>query len=138
MHPELALWKLWHQAADILIPCIFQRYSKESPVKHQQRISSKGLNNLGARAVADSQFQASYKNTFFNILSCFRNLTAVCRIMQSWLTESQLRDFKWSQFRGCGYGLGVRTHMDPAVSGLICNRGEFYQPRLRNVVYSCL
>ena len=96
---------------------------------------------------------------------------AVDYMRQNRLTDTQLRDFRWSQLRGCGYGLGVRTHMDPAISGLICNRGEFgwggaagasvivdpeiglgvfyaqhilnpreefYQPRLRNIVYSCL
>ena len=68
-------------------------------------------------------------------------------------------------------GLGVRTHISPTESGLLCNLGEigwggaagasaiidtqtnlavfyvqhtlnpreeFYQPRLRNIVYSCL
>jgi CubicO group peptidase (beta-lactamase class C family) len=87
------------------------------------------------------------------------------------LTDEQLLDFNWQQLKGCGYGLGVRTHMDPAISGLICNKGEFgcggaagasviidpeiglgvfyaqhilnpreeyYQPRLRNVIYACL
>lgn len=87
------------------------------------------------------------------------------------LTHNQLLDFKWPQLAGCGYGLGVRTHMYPEKSGLICNVGEFgwggaagasvivdpdvglgvfyaqhilnpreeyYQPRLRNIVYSCL
>ena len=87
------------------------------------------------------------------------------------LNDAQLQDFNWPQLRGCGYGLGVRTHMDPRKSGLICNTGEFgwggaagasvivdpdiglgvfyaqhilnpreeyYQPRLRNIVYSCL
>ncbi|MBQ2786312.1 MAG: beta-lactamase family protein [Oscillospiraceae bacterium] len=41
------------------------------------------------------------------------------------LGAEQLRDFNWSQLAGCGYGLGVRTHIDPAKSGLICNLGEF-------------
>ena len=87
------------------------------------------------------------------------------------LTPELLKDLNWKQLRGCGYGLGVRTHMSPAESGLLCNIGEFgwggaagataiidtqinlavffvqhtrnpreayYQPRLRNVVYSCL
>ena len=87
------------------------------------------------------------------------------------LNEVQLTQFRWEQLRGCGYGLGVRTHMDPAASGLVCSLGEFgwggaagasiisdpktglgvfyaqhtlspreeyYQPRLRNVVYTCL
>lgn len=82
-----------------------------------------------------------------------------------------LKDFNWRQLAGCGYGLGVRTHIDPAKSGVISSLGEFgwggaagataiidpalnlgvfyaqhtlnpreeyYQPRLRNVVYSCL
>ncbi len=87
------------------------------------------------------------------------------------LTKEQLADVEWGQLAGCGYGLGVRTHMDPAKSGVISSIGEFgwggaagataiidpsinlgvfyaqhalnpreafYQPRLRNVVYSCL
>lgn len=87
------------------------------------------------------------------------------------LTPELLKDFNWKQLAGCGYGLGVRTHIDPAKSGVISNLGEFgwggaagataiidpettlgvfyvqhalnpreeyYQPRLRNVVYSCL
>ena len=87
------------------------------------------------------------------------------------LSPELLKDFEWRQLAGCGYGLGVRTHIDPAKSGVISNLGEFgwggaagataiidpkiglgvfyaqhtlnpreeyYQPRLRNVVYSCL
>jgi CubicO group peptidase (beta-lactamase class C family) len=87
------------------------------------------------------------------------------------LGPEQLKDFNWRQLAGCGYGLGVRTHIDPVKSGLICNLGEFgwggaagasvivdpdiglgvfyvqhtqnpreeyYQPRLRNLVYACL
>ena len=87
------------------------------------------------------------------------------------LTPEQMKDYNWRQCVGCGYGLGVRTHIDPARSGLICSLGEFgwggaagasaivdpsrqlgvfyaqhclnpreeyYQPRLRNVVYTCL
>lgn len=87
------------------------------------------------------------------------------------LTQELRKDFNWRQLAGCGYGLGVRTHISPTESGLICNldefgwggaagssaiidtklnlavfyvqhtlnpREEFYQPRLRNVVYSCL
>ena len=87
------------------------------------------------------------------------------------LSNELLKDFNWKQAVGCGYGLGVRTHMDRAKSGNLCRVGEFgwggaagstafcdpdiglavfyaqhtlnpregwYQPRLRNVVYSCL
>ena len=87
------------------------------------------------------------------------------------LTPELLKDYNWKAKVGCGYGLGVHTHMSPAESGLISNIGEFgwggaagasaivdtkanlavfyvqhtlnpreeyYQPRLRNVVYSCL
>ena len=87
------------------------------------------------------------------------------------LTPELRKDFNWKQLAGCGYGLGVRTYLSPAESGLMCNVGEFgwggaagataiidtqinlavffvqhtrnpreayYQPRLRNVVYSCL
>lgn len=87
------------------------------------------------------------------------------------LTPEQMKDYNWRQCIGCGYGLGVRTHIDPARSGLICSLGEFgwggaagasaivdpsrrlgvfyaqhclnpreeyYQPRLRNVVCTCL
>ncbi|MBQ7841722.1 MAG: beta-lactamase family protein [Lachnospiraceae bacterium] len=87
------------------------------------------------------------------------------------LSEEQLKYFDWKQLAGCGYGLGVRTHIDKIKSGQIGSLGEFgwggaagstvmvdpeinlgvfyvqhtlnpreeyYQPRLRNVVYSCL
>ncbi len=87
------------------------------------------------------------------------------------LTPEQMKDYNWQSCWGCGYGLGVRTHMNPAKSGLVCSLGEFgwggaagataiidpsrqlgvfyaqhclnpreeyYQPRLRNVVYTCL
>lgn len=87
------------------------------------------------------------------------------------LSGELMKDFNWNQMAGCGYGLGVRTHIDPAKSGVISSLGEFgwggaagataiidpkiglgvfyaqhtlnpreeyYQPRLRNVVYSCL
>ena len=87
------------------------------------------------------------------------------------LSPELMKDYSWQSCWGCGYGLGVRTHIDPAKSGLICSLGEFgwggaagatavidpsrqlgvfyaqhclnpreeyYQPRLRNVVYTCL
>ncbi len=87
------------------------------------------------------------------------------------LNEVQLKDFSRKHLTGCGYGLGVSTHLKPEQSGLICGlnefgwggaagscvivdaeaglgvfyaqhtlnaREEYYQPRLRNVVYSCL
>lgn len=87
------------------------------------------------------------------------------------LTPELHKDYNLKAKIGCGYGLGVHTHISPAESGLICNVGEFgwggaagasaiidtkanlavfyvqhtlnpreefYQPRLRNVVYSCL
>ncbi len=87
------------------------------------------------------------------------------------LDNEQMKDYSWPALAGCGYGLGVRTHIDPVKSGLLCSLGEFgwggaagatvivdpkirlgvfyaqhmlapreewYQPRLRNVVYSCL
>jgi len=87
------------------------------------------------------------------------------------LNAEMLKEFAIGKFAGCGYGLGVRTHMDPSKSGLSCNIGEFgwggaagstvmiddsiglavfyvqhtlnpreeyYQPILRNLVYTCL
>ena len=87
------------------------------------------------------------------------------------LNEEVLKDYLAPKFSGCGYGLGVRVHMDPFQSNCISNIGEFgwggaagstvivdpeiglgvfyaqhttnpreeyYQPRLRNVVYACL
>ena len=86
-------------------------------------------------------------------------------------TPALMQYFNWSQLRGYGYGLGVRTLIDKAKSGSTGNLGEFgwggaagatvlvdpsirlsvfythhmlnpqedyYQPRLRNVIYSCL
>ena len=41
------------------------------------------------------------------------------------LNEAQSKDFNWRQMSGYGYGLGVRTHICPAKSGVLCNIGEF-------------
>ncbi len=41
------------------------------------------------------------------------------------LGDTQLKDFNWQHLLGYGYGLGVRTHIDKAVSGCISNLGEF-------------
>lgn len=87
------------------------------------------------------------------------------------LNEQLLKDFSWQQLKGYGYGLGMRTHIDPVKSGSAAGIGEFgwggaagasaymdteiglgvfyvqhclnpreewYQPRLRNVIYGCL
>lgn len=87
------------------------------------------------------------------------------------LNENLRKNFNWSQLKGYGYGLGVRTMIDKAEGGSNGNLGEFgwggaagatmlvdtqaefsyfyahhmlnpreeyYQPRLRNVVYSCM
>lgn len=87
------------------------------------------------------------------------------------LNAQQMKDFDWPHLAGYGYGLGVRTHMNKAISGVSCSLGEFgwggaagatvlidpelklgvfyvqhtlnpreayYQPRLKNVIYSCL
>lgn len=90
---------------------------------------------------------------------------------QNRLNEQMLKDLTWKQLTGYGYGLGVRTHIRPDVSGSLSNIGEFgwggaagataivdpdinlgvfyaqhclnpreefYQPRLKNIVYGCL
>ena len=44
---------------------------------------------------------------------------------QNRLNDTQLKDFNWPQLIGYGYGLGVRTHMDPTKSSRISNLGEF-------------
>jgi len=87
------------------------------------------------------------------------------------LNSEQLNNFNWSQLKGYGYGLGVRTMIDTAKGGSCGNIGEFgwggaagatvlidpsikmsvfythhmlnpqeeyYQPRLRNVIYTCI
>ncbi len=87
------------------------------------------------------------------------------------LTQAQRADYNWPAMKGYGYGLGVRTMIDPALAGSIGSIGEFgwggaaganviadpsiglsvffaqhchypqeeyYQPRLRNVIYGCL
>ncbi len=41
------------------------------------------------------------------------------------LNAVQAEDFNWLQHTGYGYGLGVRTHINPAKSGVISNIGEF-------------
>lgn len=87
------------------------------------------------------------------------------------LTPAQAADFTWKQLTGYGYGLGVRTMIDPAKAGfpgfysefgwggaagatilvdpdenlgvfyahhMLNPHEEYYQPRLRNVVYAGL
>lgn len=87
------------------------------------------------------------------------------------LSPEQAANFNWSQLKGYGYGLGVRTMINRAAAGFNGISGEFgwggaagatiladadgevayfyahhmlnpqeeyYQPRLRNVVYSCV
>ncbi len=87
------------------------------------------------------------------------------------LTQTQLRDFSWPQLKGCGYGLGVRTMLDPVAAGtapeaaefgwggaagasayidvkngvalfyahhMLNPQEEYYQPRIRNALYSSL
>lgn len=41
------------------------------------------------------------------------------------LNEQQLKDLNWSQLKGYGYGLGVRTMMDPIKGNSNGNIGEF-------------
>ena len=41
------------------------------------------------------------------------------------LTPEQRKTCIWGQLDGYGYGLGVRTHMNPAESGCLSNIGEF-------------
>ena len=41
------------------------------------------------------------------------------------LTSDQRPDFCWGQLRGCGYGLGVYTHIDPVLSGTTGSLGQF-------------
>ncbi|WP_438433225.1 serine hydrolase domain-containing protein [Gorillibacterium sp. sgz500922] len=41
------------------------------------------------------------------------------------LTDGMRGDYAWSQLAGYGYGLGVRTHVAPAVSGSLSPLGEF-------------
>lgn len=41
------------------------------------------------------------------------------------LDEKQLESFSWEALAGYGYGLGVRTHIDPSKSGSLSPVGEF-------------
>ncbi len=96
---------------------------------------------------------------------------AVDLLRTNQLNELQLQTFNWSQLKGYGYGLGVRTMTDKAASGttgslkefgwggaagatvlvdadmgvamfyahhMLNPQEEYYQPRIRNVLYSCL
>lgn len=84
------------------------------------------------------------------------------------LNQTQLRDFNWSQLKGYGYGLGVRTMMDSNMKSpageigwggaaganalidvennvsffyahhMLNNQESYVQPRLRDVLYDCL
>ncbi len=97
--------------------------------------------------------------------------SSVRLLKQNQLSDSQKISFNWSQLAGYGYGLGVRTMVNPAQGGSLSSVGEFgwggaagasmfvdterklgvfyahhmrnqqeayYQPRLRNVLYSCI
>lgn len=96
---------------------------------------------------------------------------SVKMMKQNYLNEKQIKNFNWSQLKGYGYGLGVRTMINSDLEGIVGNNGEFgwggaagatilvdtklklsmfythhmlnpqeeyYQPRLRNVLYSCI
>lgn len=52
-----------------------------------------------------------------------RNTIDLMRRIQ--LNEAQMEDFDWPQFSGFGYGLGVRTMVDPARGGSNSPLGEF-------------
>lgn len=87
------------------------------------------------------------------------------------LNDNTRKDFCWTALKGCSYGLGVRIHPYPSVSGIMASKGEFgwggaagasafidpenglavfyaqhclnpreeyYQPRLRNILYACI
>lgn len=84
------------------------------------------------------------------------------------LNEDHFKDFNWSQLKGYGYGLGVRTMMDPSMGTpvgeigwggaaganalidvdnnvsffyahhMLNNQESYVQPRLRDVMYDCL
>ena len=41
------------------------------------------------------------------------------------LTPAQRKEIPWAQCKGYGYGLGVRTMVDPAEAGALCPVGEF-------------
>ena len=41
------------------------------------------------------------------------------------LNDTVIKYFNWSQLKGYGYGLGVRTHIKPELSGCMSNIGEF-------------
>jgi len=95
----------------------------------------------------------------------------VALMKENQLGDALLKEFNWPQYRGYGYGLGVRTLLSKAASGSIGPLGEFgwagaaggavfidtdhnlamfyahhmlnpqeeyYLPRVRNVLYTCL
>ncbi|MBQ4518063.1 MAG: serine hydrolase [Clostridia bacterium] len=49
----------------------------------------------------------------------------VSLLKQNQLNEEQRKTFSWAQLVGYGYGLGVRTMMDPARGGSLSIIGEF-------------
>ena len=92
-------------------------------------------------------------------------------LKQNQLSEKHIENYNWPQLIGYGYGLGVKTMINPAAAGSLSSVGEFgwggaagasafidtdlklgvfyshhmlntqepyYQPRLRNVIYSCI
>lgn len=124
-----------------LISCV------EDYAKFAAMLAGRGTGMNGARILAPATVELIRKNA---------------------LNETQMKDVNWSQLKGYGYGLGVRTMVDPYDGGVVGEFGwagaagswlmvdpdinlalfyaehmlesqeEYIAPRLRNIVYSCL
>ena len=64
------------------------------------------------------EFTNGKKNTVETIKCVAAVIYSVQLMKTNRLTPELLKDLNWKQLAGCGYGLGVRTHMLPMESGM--------------------
>lgn len=70
---------------------------------------------------ADAMANGGRAKNGYQVLS-----TATIDLMRrNFLSPIQMQDFSWSQLAGYGYGLGVRTMIDPCAAGSNGSIGEF-------------
>ncbi len=76
---------------------------------------------------ADAMANGGRAKNGYQVLS-----TATIDLMRrNFLSPIQMQDFSWSQLAGYGYGLGVRTMIDPCAAGSNGSIGEFGWPRTK-------
>ena len=105
---------------------VYQRIAKENPFVYGEEYDSGGAGII--TSVNDyAKLTAALGNQGIGITEeRILKPETIALMKTNVLNETMLQDLHtWPQLAGCGYGLGVRTHMDPVASGLCCNIGEF-------------